>query len=210
MSTERPKPRWDATAARLAGRVAVLPPSLGHTRLITVDGVGGSGKTTFADALAAHLGAAPVVRLDDFARPGDFFGWLSRLQGQLLDPLALRQAARCDTYDWGGYRVDGYVEVPAAPVVVLEGVGAGRAELGAVSALRIWVDTPLDVATARTLDRDGPGIAWFWRLWRAAESAHLARDRPWSRADVTVDGVTGEPTRTRSARSPSSASTPAG
>ncbi|MGC0416213.1 uridine kinase family protein [Embleya sp. AB8] len=178
---------------RLAARVVALPPSIGATRLIAVDGIGGSGKTTFADALATHLAGAPVVRLDDFARPGDFFGWLPRLREQLLEPLARREPARCDTYDWAGYRISGYSEVPPAPVLILEGVGAARRELGPVTALRIRVDTPPALAAARTLDRDGPQLAWFWRLWRAAEAAHLAADRPWERPHVRVDGGTPAP-----------------
>ncbi|OPC78711.1 hypothetical protein B4N89_31600 [Embleya scabrispora] len=194
MSTERPErpdPRRCATAARLAARAMALPPSVGGTRLIVVDGIGCSGKTTFADALAAHVPGAPVVRLDDFARPGDFFGWLPRLREQLLAPLARHEAARCDSYDWPAYRIGGYREIPAAPVVVLEGVGAARRELGTVTALRILVDTPDEVAAARALERDGPGLAWFWRLWRAAEAAHLAADRPWDRPHVRVDGTSG-------------------
>ncbi|MEU0934758.1 hypothetical protein [Embleya sp. NPDC005971] len=181
----------DGTAARIAARAVVLPPSVGRTRLVAVDGIGGSGKSTLADAIAARSGGAPVVRLDDFARPGDFFGWLPRLRAQLLEPLARGAAARCDTYDWAAYRVSGYSEVPAAPVLILEGVGAARRELGPVTALRIRVDTPAALAAARTLDRDGPELAWFWRLWRAAEAAHLADDRPWTRPHLRVDGTGG-------------------
>ncbi|MFE3206121.1 uridine kinase [Embleya sp. NPDC059237] len=194
MPTERPErldPRRCVTAARLAACAVALRPSVGRTRLIVVDGIGGSGKTTFADTLAAHLPGAPVVRLDDFARPGDFFGWLPRLREQLLAPLARHEAARCDIYDWPAYRIGGYREIPAAPVVILEGVGAARRELDTVTALRILVDTPAEVAAARTLERDGPGLAWFWRLWRVAEAAHLAADRPWDRPHVRVDGTSG-------------------
>lgn len=191
MPIERPDRIRGATADRPAACVAALPPSIGATRLVAVDGIGGSGKTTFADALAARLGGAPVVRLDDFARPGDFFGWLPRLRAQLLEPLARHEATRCDTYDWAGYRISGYSEVPAAPVVILEGVGAARRELGPVTALRVHVDTPAELAAARTLDRDGPALAWFWRLWRAAEAEHLARDRPWTRPHLRVDGADG-------------------
>ncbi|MYS82592.1 uridine kinase family protein [Embleya scabrispora] len=191
MSIERPDPHWGVTAARLAARAVASPPSIGATRLVAVDGIGGSGKSTLADALAVRLGGAPVVRLDDFARPGDFFGWLPRLRARLLEPLARGEATRCDTYDWAGYRVSGWSEVPAAPVLILEGVGAARRELGPVTALRIRVDTPGELAAARTLDRDGPQVAWFWRLWRAAEAAHLAEDRPWTRPHLRVDGTGG-------------------
>nr|WP_051939700.1 hypothetical protein [Phaeacidiphilus oryzae] len=125
--------------AELAGRLRGLAPSCGQTRLVGVDGFAGSGKTTFAARLAAELGGAPVVHLDDFATHEDFFGWTDRLTELLLDPLAAGRTARFPAYDWVARRFAGEVEVPAAPVVLVEGVGAGRRRLRPYLAELVWM-----------------------------------------------------------------------
>src|SRR5690606_22420930 len=52
----------------LARRIRALPPSCGAVRLIAVDGPAGSGKTTYAGALAATL-QCQVIHADDFPVP---------------------------------------------------------------------------------------------------------------------------------------------
>jgi chloramphenicol 3-O-phosphotransferase len=50
-------------------------PSPTPTRLITVDGCGGAGKSTLAQALAAVCGGVPMVRVDDFLSWHDLDRW---------------------------------------------------------------------------------------------------------------------------------------
>ncbi len=56
-------------------------------RLIGVDGHAGSGKSTFAGRLAAALGGAPVLHLDDIASHDALFDWTGRLLTQVIEPL---------------------------------------------------------------------------------------------------------------------------
>lgn len=69
---------------------------------------------------------------------------------------------------------------------MIEGVGAGRQELAPFIDYSIWVDTDRQVAMNRGLAREGEDLA-FWREWEVSEEVHLARDRPWERADVLFD-----------------------
>ncbi len=175
----------------LAAELRALAPSCGPVRLVAVDGHAGSGKTTFADRLAAALGGAPVVHLDDLATHAEPFGWVGRLRDQVLEPLARGEQARHRVYDWTARRFDTDRAVPAAPVVLVEGVGAGRRELRPWLARLIWMELDAPEARARGELRDGPGLAEFWAGWARAEQAHFLADpsRPW--ADLRVDGVTG-------------------
>ncbi|MEV4616746.1 hypothetical protein AB0K43_29760 [Kitasatospora sp. NPDC049258] len=175
----------------LAAGLRALAPSLGPVRLIAVDGHAGSGKTTFAGRLARALGGAPVVHLDDLATHEEPFGWVGRLRRQVLEPLAAGRTAEYRVYDWTLRRFEAVRRVPPAPVVLLEGVGAGRRAVRPALARLIWMDLDAAAARARGELRDGPELAGFWAGWARAEHAHFAADPSRPAADLLVDGVTG-------------------
>ncbi|MFJ9454449.1 uridine kinase [Kitasatospora sp. NPDC101447] len=180
----------DALSA-LAAELRALPPSCGPVRLVAVDGHAGSGKTTFAGRLAGVLGGAPVVHLDDLATHEEPFGWTGRLREQVLEPLAAGRDTAYRVYDWTLRRFAGTAEVPAAPVVLVEGVGAGRRAVRPWLARVIWMELDADAARRRGEERDGPDLAEFWAGWARAESAHFATDPSRPYAVTRVDGVTG-------------------
>ncbi|WP_371483158.1 uridine kinase [Kitasatospora sp. NBC_00315] len=181
----------DRETAALAARIRAAPPSCGPVRLVAVDGHAGSGKTTFAGRLAAALGGAPVVHLDDLATHREPFGWTVRLRRQVLEPLAAGRTAEHRVYDWTLRRFDAVRAVPPAPVVLLEGVGAGRREIRPWLALLLWMELDAPDARRRGELRDGPELARFWADWARAEQAHFAADPSRPYADGLVHGVTG-------------------
>lgn len=182
-----------ATVEALAARVLAAPPR-GACRVVAVDGFAGAGKTTFAGRLAAALGhrlgcdegspGVPVIHTDEFASHDDFFGWDARLVAQVLAPLAAGRAAAYAPYDWVARRPVGHRLVPAASVVVVEGVGCARRSLLPHLSVALWLDVPVEVATARGTRRDGPELADFWRAWTAAQRAFFADERPWRHAET--------------------------
>ncbi|MFG2086164.1 MULTISPECIES: uridine kinase [unclassified Spirillospora] len=178
------------TYPALAVRLLALPPSCGPVRLVAVDGPSGAGKSTFTDHLAAVLSGAPVVRSDDFRVPWDAdpLTWWPPLRDTVLTPLRDGRPAVLRRYDWHRDRYGPEEEIPPAPVVVLEGVGAAWAESPA--AYRIWIDAPRDLRRARALDRDGPEYAGAWDDWATRENAHFAADATRDRSDLFVDGTT--------------------
>lgn len=176
--------------AETAARLRALPPSCGATRLVAVDGHAGSGKTTFADFLAGALDGAPVVHLDDLATHEEPFGWVTQLMEGVVCPLRQGEAGRHQVYDWVARRFGGERAVPAAPVVLLDGVGAGRRAVRPALAHLLWMDLPQAVARSRGERRDGAALEGFWRWWARAERAHFTADpsRPYADLLVCQDG----------------------
>lgn len=72
----------------------------GPFRLVTIDGPGGSGKSTFADRLSAASNGAPIVHADDFASADNPIDWWPRLLEQVIEPLADGRPAVYQRYDW--------------------------------------------------------------------------------------------------------------
>ena len=164
--------------AAFASRLAALQPD--RRIFAAVDGVDGSGKTTFAEALAAVLAAAPhhraVVRisLDDFHHPRAVRHRRGResAEGFRHDSYNLRQfrAYVLDPLKPGGsgcYRMAGHdlatdavlapspVPAAAAAVVLVDGMFLHRAELAADWDFSVYLDVPFAVTAARMAVRDG-------------------------------------------------------
>ncbi|MEU5958352.1 hypothetical protein [Streptomyces sp. NPDC047525] len=176
-----------APLARLARTLIRLPPSCGPVRLVAVDGHAGSGKSTFADRLAQALGGAPVLHLDDIASHDALFGWTERLRREVITPLSRGETARYETYDWHARRFGPEVRtLPPAPVVLVEGVGAGRRALRPFLARLLWMELPRDEAWGRGRHRDGTVQSDFWDGWEPAERRHFAEDpsRPFAQSLV--------------------------
>ncbi|MEV5679592.1 MULTISPECIES: uridine kinase family protein [unclassified Streptomyces] len=173
----------------LAGHAAALrtlPPSCGPVRLIAIDGHAGSGKSTFAARLAAALGDAPVLHLDDLATHDQLFDWTDRLREQVLLPLSRGECARYAPYDWTARRFGPPRTLEPAPVVLVEGVGSGRRTVRPRLAALCWMEWDRGLSWERGRRRDGPGLSEFWDGWTAAEERHFAADPSRPFADVLV------------------------
>ncbi|MGV9315232.1 uridine kinase family protein [Streptomyces sp. NPDC003691] len=176
----------------LADALAAAAPSCGPVRLVGVDGHAGSGKSTFTARLAAVLarrvpgGEVPVLHLDDLASHEAFFGWTGRLLGQVVDPLARGVTAHYEPYDWTARRFAAPRALPPAPVVLVEGVGAGRAALRPHLARLLWLERTPDESWPRGRRRDGLGLSAFWDDWTVAETRHFLADPSRPHADHLV------------------------
>ena len=140
--------------------------------LIAITGGSGSGKSTLAQALAAALGPdQAVVVLEDWyyvdaaalpdfdAATFDFDHVDARDHDLLAAHLAQLKAGRAveaPIYSLIHHGRDpGGAPVPAAPVVIVEGIHLlATPEVAALFDLKVFVDTPADIRFIRRLLRD--------------------------------------------------------
>ncbi len=169
--------------------VAAIMATPGPMRLVAVHGPGGAGKSTFAHELSEAAGGAPVVHTDDFAAADNPIDWWPRLLQQVIEPLARGDAAHYQRYDWPSETLAEWLTIEPAPIVIIEGVSAGRSEWAKHLSLVIWIETPRSERLRRGVDRDGIGALDDWESWMAREDAHYERDRTRERADVVLDGT---------------------
>lgn len=175
-------------------------------RVVAVDGPAGSGKTTLAAALAAEARArglsAAVVPTDDVLRGWDGLDVLGpRLLADVVAPLVAGRDGAYRRYDWHARAVAETVVVPRADLVVLEGVGSAHLGYDDVLAAVAWVEAPRTLRRTRGLARDGEELAADWDRFVVDEDALHARERTRERADLLVDGVSGEATARAGERS---------
>jgi uridine kinase len=119
---------------------------------IAVAGPPGGGKTTLVRRLAARLGGAPTLNYDDYEQmtrrsPAEIAAWLDR--GAPADEVPLPNFAAA---------LDGLKRGPARHVILDFLLARAHQPTARYIDLMIWIDTPLDVALARTL-RDQVGRA---------------------------------------------------
>jgi uridine kinase len=169
--------------------------------LIGIDGLGGAGKTTLADAIAEARRHVQVVHGDDFYGPEerDWRSWTAqqgyeryfdhqRLASELLEPLRDGRPGRFQRYDWGQNTLGEWVDVTPHGVVVVEGVYLLRPELRPAWDVTVFVEVPRDVRAARLHARGQNDAGWIDR-WMAAEDYYEQVLDPAGLADLVVPGV---------------------
>lgn len=127
-----------------------------------------------------------MLRLDDVASHEEPFDWTGRLLRQVIRPLGRGESAHCSPYDWRTRRFGPPRPLPPAPVILVEGVGAGRRALRPYLALLLWMDLPREESWARGRARDGKEQREFWDGWVRAEHEHFAGDPTRPFADLLV------------------------
>lgn len=177
---------------------AARAPTLGAGRLVCLDGPGGSGKTTLAAALAALAPGTAVVHMDDL-----YDGWSGLRAGadQLVGVLRALDRGRTGTYRRFDWHAGGYAEtvtVPPAPLLVVEGVGAGVRDAAGLATVLVWVAAPSALRLERGLARDGEHLRAQWEAWRRDEDALFSLEGTAQRADLVVDGTGETPPTVRS------------
>lgn len=182
---------WPGVRAVLARAAAAHV--TGRPVLVGVDGRSGSGKTDLAlcldEAVRALGRTCAVVQLDDL-----YPGWsglaagLAPLCSEVVEPLRRGVDGAYTSWDWSASRPGPRRVVPAADVVVLEGVGTLAAPCAAGLDLRIWLEAPAAVRRQRALARDGEVFAPHWQEWADQEQALFDAGAP--PADVVADTVT--------------------
>jgi len=160
----------------------------GTMSVVAIDGPSGAGKTDFATALAERLPNAQVLHMDDL-----YPGWdglaqaITDLHERVLAPLARGEGAAYQRWDWGHDRYAEWLSLPAAKLLLVEGVGAGATPGWRLESVLIWLEADRDERFRRGIERDGELYLPHWQRWADREEAHFAVDETRSRADLIIN-----------------------
>lgn len=170
-------------------------PKAGSTKVIGIDGHGGSGKSSLAAFLGERL-AAEIVHTDDFASWDNPKDWWPLVIERIFDPLRL--GAQTLNYPrsewWPGHKPSPIVDQPVTPALVLEGVGSLRREFREFLSISIFVSTPREVCIERGTTRDAAmgtkdKVLEQWNRWFDDEVGYMSRDEPERFADIVLNGT---------------------
>lgn len=164
--------------------------------VVAIAGRGGAGKSTLAHQLAMRVIDSAVVPLDDFLvkdsllhpRVEEHFD-LSRVEREVLISFTQGLAFNYRRLDWHSgalVPIDGIID---STLIVIEGICAFEPPLESYVDLKVWVDTPANIATSRGRERDaGNENAEHWDAWERHDTDYIARCQPDRRADVVIPG----------------------
>jgi uridine kinase len=170
--------------------------------LLGISGFGGSGKSTLAARLSIALPSAQRVSIDSFWLPeNDFLAPdgeypcfdRERLRREVLESVRLSKPVRYQCLDDREKDFEAWRTVPDCRVLIVEGCTLFHPALRDYFDAKIWVDCPLEVATARGIARDnaqfstggesGDMTAHWKERWEPNEQYFMAKHHPENCAD---------------------------
>jgi len=168
---------------------------LGHKKpvLIGVEGFGGAGKSTLSRKLKDELGSSHIIQTDDFViqeklalvSPDMECYDLKRLEDSVLIPVTNGKPALYRKLNWDTFELGEPIEVPPVDYLIVEGITAFHPDIAKYYDFKIWVDTPIEVATQRGREKDAGTVnAQHWDLWSKNDLAYKAKYHPDEVADA--------------------------
>lgn len=194
---EYPAGPWEVLkASDLLARLRETIEHAGGPVLLAIDGRSGSGKSTVTRQLVTAAADIEVVHIDHVAWNHSFFDWAPLLVAGILQPLRAGDRVDYRPPGWETHGRPGSIKLSAHPsLVIIEGVGVGRASLASWFDGLMWVSADREQARERGIARDMAqdggtrDTASFWAEFLAEEDPFLAREKPWRHASVIVDGT---------------------
>jgi molybdopterin-guanine dinucleotide biosynthesis protein A/uridine kinase len=172
--------------------------------VVAIDGPSGAGKSILATAVALRSGVS-IVEGDDFYRNtlpslsvtqreamsdaavvDAVIDW-ERLRAEALLPLRARQPATFQPYDWEADdgRLAPPKTVPAADVIIVDGVYAARPEMADLIDAAVYLGVDPQLRARRYAERqDDPD--WV-RFWERGEAHYFSAIRPPASFDLQLD-----------------------
>lgn len=170
----------------------------GKTKLIAVDGRGGSGKSSFVKELVSLRPTLKVIPVDAFPctperhplHPLGTQTWIDweRLRDEALLPLAQgRDAEFVRTFWWPSQSQETCKKVSPGGIVIVEGCYSLRRELRPLYDFRIWIECPLEEALAKAIRRDGEDVRVHWEnAYSPNETSYIQAHNPMAAANVIL------------------------
>ena len=154
--------------------------------VLALDGRCGSGKTTLANGLSAQFPGCTLLRTDDFYLPPARRSpdWahtpcanmdLTRLRDEALRPAYAGQPVAYRAYSCREGACLPPVQLPAQPLVILEGSYSHHPLLRPYETLRVFVTCTKAEQTRRLQAREGARYADFAARWVPLEEGYFAQ-----------------------------------
>ena len=162
-----------------------------ESKLITIDGPAGSGKTTLAKYLESELDSVYTIHMDDL-----YEGWGSALTPQLtLKLLNILKNVKdlgeviYSPFDWHTEKLKPEIHISAPKYLIIEGVGSGQSAIRNSVSLALWIEVPDQMGLARVIDRDGPAVADYMPAFLVAQNIHFEKEGTKKSADYRLSGL---------------------
>lgn len=159
-------------------------------RITLIDGRSGSGKTTYATALAART-RAQLLSLDDV-----YPGWDGLEAGEahvlhhVLRAIAEGRPARWRSWNWADSCPGAWHNLDSHRALIIEGCGALSPAARALADHGVWVELADGAERRRrAIARDGEAFARNWTRWALQEERHAALHDPRGSADEIVESL---------------------
>lgn len=184
---------------QLLQSVDALPNKFLH-KMIGIDGLGASGKTTIAEGIQKLHPESSVIHTDEFYKSKDQrtsglvnqstispdFDW-DRFEQQVIKPVQKNLLVKYERYDWRADRWDGWIEVPATHWIVIVGVYALQSRFFQAYDYTIWMEVSREERIKRMTEREGATVAEEWQQkWLPREEHYFEIERPDKRASVIL------------------------
>lgn len=171
------------------------------TFFLGIDGPGGSGKTTLADALRSQDENIQVVHMDDFDLPtngkltgnpwekkvGEDTDW-QRLKKEVIMPLRRERKISYSPFDREKEIFGAPKRIVPGGIVIIEGVFSLREELFDTYDYSIWLTGDSRKRLRRVLKRDGESMRRRWEEdWLPMEKKYFQLQRPDRKASLVLD-----------------------
>ena len=159
--------------------------------IIAIDGPAGAGKTTLANNLALALSTSlgvNVIHMDDL-----YNGWENALGEELSRTLLHLTGAHLaakplnfSKFNWAASEFDESITVPAADLLILEGVGSGQNAIRENLTALLWIDIDYNQGLARVLERDGQSLENQMQKWLLQQEQHFRVEGTQNAADFIL------------------------
>jgi uridine kinase len=181
----------------LKAKLLDAPPKNGKYYLVAIDGRGGAGKTTLSKYLVSLVDDFSLICGDDYFEPIEHpIAWggynEQRFEKDVIKPLEkAATTVNYRPYDWYSQPHIKDQEVEVNRGVFIDRCYSFSFELD--YDLKIWVDTPREIALDRGIGRSTMPKAkaeLVWRqLWKPMEDRYIAEVRPLDTSDIVIDGT---------------------
>ena len=168
-------------------------------KLVTIDGRGGSGKSSFAKALVSSNPEYQIIQIDHFPCTTEDYAFhdsgtqtrvdTSRIINEAIEPLLAGDIARYSTTRWWGSDMQqNAINIQPGGVVVIEGCYALLPKLREYYAYSIWIECTSTVALERAIKRDGEQSREAWEnAYYLNEENYIKKFNPKEFANLIVE-----------------------